>query len=296
VPIFKIEGDKLRKLGVLPLEKERSLQRLVEQNLGEALGLRFLATEYITTSGGRIDTLAVDEAGSPVIIEYKRNRNDAVVNQALSYLRWLKTQRPEFFEKLMADKLGAEAAGAIGLDWRSPRVICVAGSYSRFDIDTVEIVPLRIELYRYRFYEDGLFLLEPVSTVPEEPVAASKPTSGPVSGEPVEASSLDTLLAKATPSLRQIFLGMREWILALDEAVAEKPTQAYVGYRLANNFAEVHIGRDQLKIHLRDVEYEGPVDMIERMPANYNWTLVCRIYVRTEADVERAKLLERGWV
>lgn len=298
MPIFRIDGDKLRKLSILPLGKERALQSLVEQNLSEALGLRFLASECITTSGGRIDTLAVDEAGAPVIIEYKRNRNDNVINQALSYLRWLKTQRQEFFEKLVADRLGADAAANLKLDWRSPRVICVAESYSRFDIDTVEVVPLRIELFRYRFYEDGVFLLEPVVTVGEdirEPPTRSQvlvPTTRDALAEP----AVESQLGKANSLTRQLFSDLREWTLALDEAVIERPTQVYVGYRMTKNFAEVHIGRDHLKIYLRAVDYEDPSGMIERMPASYNWTLVCRLYVRTEEDLERSKpLIERSF-
>ncbi len=108
MPIFKISGTKLKKLNSLPLDKEKNLQALVETNLLEVLGLEFLASEYATTFGGRIDTLAVDTNGSPVIIEYKRNKNDNVINQSLSYLKWLKSQKPGFFEKLMLDKLGRE--------------------------------------------------------------------------------------------------------------------------------------------------------------------------------------------
>ena len=47
------------------------------------------------------------------------------------------------------------------------RLICIAESYSKFDIDTAEVVPLRIELMRYRYYEDGVFALEPIN-LPDE--------------------------------------------------------------------------------------------------------------------------------
>ena len=74
MPVFKTtQGDLLKKLNIVPLSKERDLQRLVEKNLIETLGLQFLSTEYTTTSGGRIDTLAVYADGAPVIIEYKKN-------------------------------------------------------------------------------------------------------------------------------------------------------------------------------------------------------------------------------
>ena len=75
MPIFRNTSGKLKKLNAQPLDKEKNLQQLLETNLQEVLDLQFLATEYATTFGGRIDTLAVDNGGAPVIIEYKRNRN-----------------------------------------------------------------------------------------------------------------------------------------------------------------------------------------------------------------------------
>lgn len=46
-----------------PLEKE--LQTQFEKNLDALLGVRFVATEFVTSHGGRMDTLGLDENGSP---------------------------------------------------------------------------------------------------------------------------------------------------------------------------------------------------------------------------------------
>jgi len=51
------------------------------------LNIDFLASEYSMSFGGRIDSFGIDKNGSPVIVEYKRNQNDNVINQGLSYLR-----------------------------------------------------------------------------------------------------------------------------------------------------------------------------------------------------------------
>ncbi len=51
------------------LAVEKKLQMLIEHNLDSMLGVTFLASEHSTghAHGGRIDTLGVDENGSPVI-------------------------------------------------------------------------------------------------------------------------------------------------------------------------------------------------------------------------------------
>ncbi len=280
MPVFKTtNGDQLKKLNVLPLSKERDLQRLIEKNLLETLGLQFLATEYPTTSGGRMDTLAVDSDGAPVIIEYKKNRNDAVINQALSYMRWLKTQKSEFFQKLMIDKLGQKAYDEIGLDWKNPRVICIAEAFSRFDIDTIHFVSARIELIRYRIYEDGIFTLEPINVLEavsqtDEAVKESKVVK---SEQPKDSSNempiVEDFVEKASPMVREIFYDLRERILALDEAIIEKPTTLYVGYKLSNNFADLHFQRSGLKIFLRPLTYDDPKGLVKQIPDGYKWKL-----------------------
>lgn len=286
MPIFRVSGGRLKKLHIVPLDKEKSLQALLEANLQEVLELQFLATEYTTTFGGRIDTLAVDSSGAPVIIEYKRNKNDNVINQSLSYLKWLKTQKPGFFEKLMIDKLGQQAASHIRLDWANPRVICIAESYSKFDIDTAEVVPLRIELMRYRYYEDGVFALEPIN-LPEEPSIATPPVKAfEEKAEDGQPASAESLLQKASPATRDLFEQLRERVRAMDESIVEKATSLYVAFRMSNNFAEVHIGKNQLKIHLRPIDYVDPKGLVDKIPEGYNWTMDRRIYLKEPEDLD----------
>ncbi len=114
------------------MARERELQRRVEGALEPMLGVRFLASEYSTGPWhqGRIDTLGLDEDGVPVVIEFKRGRGAGVIAQAGSYLVWLLAYRHEF-EALVRRQLDADAAEAV--DWRRPRVICVAGEFSRHD-------------------------------------------------------------------------------------------------------------------------------------------------------------------
>lgn len=283
MPIFKDTSGALKKLNTLPLDKERNLQKLVEDNLMEVLELHFLATEYVTTFGGRIDTLAVDANGAPVIIEYKRNKNDNVINQALSYLKWLRAQKPEFFQMLMINKLGQGMAESIKLDWNNPRVICIAESYSKFDVDTVEVVPLRIELFKYRYYEQGIFGLESL-TVPEAASAAMPVSTSPVTDKP--ASSVALLREKGSQAIRELFDQLQEQIVNLDGGIEEKATSLYVAYRAAKNFAEVHIGKNQLKIHLRPIDYDDPRKRVDKIPDGYNWTMDRRVYLDSADDLE----------
>lgn len=284
MPVFTTKNGKLKKLTSKIFDKEKELQALVEQNLDELLGMHFLATEYPTTFGGRIDTLAVDYSGAPVIIEYKRNKNDNVINQGLSYLKWLQAQKVEFFEMLLIKNLGPEVAKNIQIDWKNPRVVCVAAAYSKFDIDTVEVVPMRIELFKYRNYEGGVFSLEPLGVSEQK----SKSSSEPSLIKPPSDSYIEDLMKKASAETKEMFEEVRARILELDENITEKVTAFYVAYRVTRNFAEIYVGKNHLKIHLRPVEYSDPEGKVEKVPDSYNWTLDRRVYVKSPDDLAYA--------
>jgi hypothetical protein len=105
--LFRITDGKAEELTGSAAALEKHLQILIEGNMSTLFGIRFLASEYNTGSKhrGRIDSLGLDENGSPVIFEYKRTNNENVVNQGLIYLDWLLDHRAEFAQ-LVASKLG----------------------------------------------------------------------------------------------------------------------------------------------------------------------------------------------
>lgn len=293
MPIFKEDNGQLKKLKITSLTKEKSLQLLIEQNLLEVLDMHLLATEYSTTFGGRIDTLAVDMNGAPVIIEYKLNRNDNVINQALSYLRWLKAQKVEFFEMLVIRKLGKELADKLKIDWNNPRVICVAENYSKFDIDTVEVISMRLELFKYRYYENGIFSLEPLNTKESTAEKVEKIKEINVSED---TNLINLNIPKIQPYIQGLFEELRSRILQMDENIIEKKTNNYIAYRLSKSFTEVHIGKQQIKIHLRPANYNDPLNKVEKMPESYKWAMDSRVYISNIDELDYImKLIEQSY-
>jgi predicted transport protein len=227
---------------------ERTLQSLIERNLEPMLGVRFVASEHATgkVHGGRIDTLGLDENGSPVIVEYKRASNENVINQGLFYLDWLLDHRAEF--TLLAMKvLGAEAEESI--DWAAPRLVCVAGDFTRYDEHAVSQIGRNIELYRYRSY-DGLFVLELVN----QP-AGSTVTHAVVVPPKAKAAykTVSEYLQQAGPELRALYESLDAFLLALGDDVSMKTTRYYLAYRRIKNFAcvEVHPQAAQLLVFLK---------------------------------------------
>lgn len=93
--LFNIKGAvKEYQSGTVTLEKE--LQTVIENNMNIFFGVTFLASEYRTTDGGRMDSIGIDENHCPVIFEYKRSVKENVINQGLFYLNWLLDHKDSF--------------------------------------------------------------------------------------------------------------------------------------------------------------------------------------------------------
>lgn len=253
MPLFKINNNLLKKIKIKDLDLEKNLQKLFENNLEESLNIVFLAHEYSTSFGGRIDTLGIDKNGSPCIIEYKKNQNDNVINQGLSYLRWLLDHKADF-ERLVENNLpksysdsrityNGSADGKIKVDWDSPRVICIAENYSRFDLDTADILPINIELLRYRIYEDDLLYIEPENyqKVKIQTSGIIKKSQQTKLEKLQKTYTIDDHLGKADDKTQLLFKVLREKILSIDENIKEEPKKLYIAYKATTNFADVTV-------------------------------------------------------
>jgi len=246
--LFKINNSTVKKLVARDLDLERNLQELFEANLEEILNIVFLAHEYSTSFGGRIDTLGIDKNGSPCIIEYKKNQNDNVINQGLSYLRWLLDHKADFEILCQNRKVDIE------IDWDSPRVICIAESYNKFDLDTADILPINIELLRYRIYDENILYVEP-ENYQKVRISTSgivkKAKQGKEKIERLQKTySIDDHLSGIDKQTVDLFQTLREKILALDENIIEEAKAKYIAYKTSTNFTDVHLQQSGVKIYL----------------------------------------------
>ena len=261
VKLFKIESDQVRELPGDALQVERSLQLLFEANLEPLLGIRFSATEHSTgpVYGGRIDTLGLDEDDCPVILEFKPAVNENVINQGLFYLDWLLDHRKEF-QWLVMEKLGAEIAGNV--DWGAPRLICIAGEFTRYDQHAVKQIARNIELIRYRRFAGGLLMLElvhaPKQARPSSPASPVEQTPAPSSTEeahddPYVSSRIDYRLGRADPELRDLFEAVRQYLVGLGDDVQVKELKNYIAFKRLKNFtcAEIYPQARVVTLYLR---------------------------------------------
>jgi predicted transport protein len=291
IRLFQLHSDAARELRAASIDIEKSLQSLMEQHLESFLGVRFLATEYVTgkAHGGRIDTLGLDDNNCPVIIEYKRALNENVISQGLFYLDWLMDHQGEFTLQVLK-KLGAEMAEKI--DWSEPRLLCIAGDFTRYDEYAVLQIPRNIELLRYRRYGDDLLLLELVraSNTPPSP---RRPRSAEANKE--KLSAMDMAVATDQPTaLQDVWEALKAFLLALGDDVQMKELEQYVAFRRLKNFACVKRRSKDLQVWTR--LDPSSVDLVEGFTRDVSQighagTGDLEIRIQNAADLERAQPL-----
>jgi len=303
IQLFRIQNNLASELTAAPVTRERDLQKLIEQHMETFLGVRFLATEYVTgkTHRGRIDSLGLDENNCPVIIEYKRHSNENVTNQGLFYLDWLLDHQAEF-RWLVMEKLGKEAADKV--EWDGTRLLCIAADFTRYDQYAVQQIPRNIELLRYKLFGEDLLLLELVNTqtvskaITQTTVASSSPSVD--SNISINKDKTFTeQFAAAKSEIQALYQDLRSFIMALGDDVTEKQPKLYVAFRKLKNFACVVMQRDQMLVTLAlnpdTVALE--TDFSRNVRTIGHWgTGDLELKLRNTADLERAKpLLERAY-
>jgi len=257
--LFKLDAGRASELVSTTVALERELQAVIEQNMPAMFAVRFLATEYSTGKihRGRIDSLGLDENGSPVIFEYKRTTNENVINQGLFYLDWLMDHKAEF-QLLVSKVLGAQVAE--GIDWSAPRLICVANDFTRYDEYAVRQINRNVELVRYRDFGPDLLAIELVTSVSTESSnghtrSARKGVSAPVvaQAERGKSKTVAELLARSDAALVALYERFEQFALSLGDDVVKNERTLYFAFRRLKNFAcvEVHPASRNLLVYLK---------------------------------------------
>ncbi|HUU30086.1 MAG TPA: DUF5655 domain-containing protein [archaeon] len=236
IKLFRIDKNQVSELAGRSVAVEKSLQDQIEKYMDTFLGVTFLVSEYSTgkVHGGRIDTLGIDENGCPVIIEYKRATNQNVINQGLFYLDWLLDHRGDY-ELLVLEKCGKEVSKKI--DWSSPRLICIAGDFTKYDQYAVQQINRNIELIRYGRFGEDLLLFELVNAV------SADTGSG-------EYKTIEQTLEEAPRDLADIFFALKEMLLNFGDDVQMKTLKYYFAFKKIKNFACVEIYNKAKKLEV----------------------------------------------
>lgn len=281
MPIFKINHNKASQVStnINHFNNEAELRDFFADNLEELLGMKFLAKEYPTTEG-RMDTIAIDEKGSPVIIEYKWGQDDAIVVQGMFYFDWLKNNR-KHFELLVSDKLGKD----IKVNWNKPRVLLVAQGFNNRTIIAIRQTDY-IELIRYVPYKDDILYLETIqSSTKDKGVKTTRQKQREDNDNEVKNIEYHLSKYKSTNEIKNIFFEFQKLVQSMpgvDELVDQKTG---ITYKTTKSFVRFEFGKTYINILVRSPKYDDPKKIVTDI-SSHMWGYKGRMKIKSMKNIQ----------
>ena len=292
IKLFNINGKvKEYQSGNVTLEKE--LQTVIENNMDTFFGVTFLASEYKTTDGGRMDSIGIDENHCPVIFEYKRSMKENVINQGLFYLNWLLDHK-DSFKVLVIEKLGLKEADKI--DWTMPRVVCIAGDFTKYDESAIKQMNRNVSLIRYKKFGSDLLMFERIN----ENVATAIPdTDTQTTKTKSTDKTFDEQLKTADESVKTLYQDLTNYILSLGDDVSENHLKLYAAFKKIRNIVTVVALKKKLILNLpidiTSVTFEPGFSRDVTNIGHWGCGAV-ELHLQNAADFEKAKpLIDRAY-
>lgn len=234
MPLYKISDTNLLPINTTDFRLERDSQRLIEANIEQVFGLKFVDTEF-QLNGLRVDTLAFDEETSSfVVIEYKRDRSSSVIDQGYSYLALVLNNKADFV--LRYNETQQKSLTKADIDWSATRVIFVAARFTTHQLGSINFQDLPIELWKVQLHEGDLLSIEQqladkqaesIKTVTKKTNVASS-----VDRE-IKTYSVGDLVKDDYPS-KSLYEELSARILDLDSNFVESPKKGYIGYKIGS--------------------------------------------------------------
>ncbi len=240
-----------------------------------------------------MDSIGIDENHCPVIFEYKRSMKENVINQGLFYLNWLLDHK-DSFKVLVIEKLGLQAANDI--DWTMPRVVCVAGDFTKYDESAIKQMNRNISLIRYKKFGDDLLMFEQVN----ENIAAAIPeTESPSVKVKTAYKTFDEQLASADKSVKILYQNLANYVLSLGDDISETHLKLYAAFKKIKNVITVVAQKKKLVVNLP--LDNGTVTFEEGFSRDVSglghWGCgAVELHLQNNSDLEKAKaLIDRAY-
>lgn len=232
MPLFRLKGRQVER--ILPQEhriREESIHHTIEDNLNKFFGDLLFVAHKPRIGGKEFDTLALNRAtNTPVILEYKREKDRGVIEQVDLYYVKLKHNKSEVM--ILLQKQGAvEDLGEV--DFENPQIIVVAKEFTPEQREILTLKSSYLRLFRYQLYADRIISLEEV-----EPLGSATRVGTRVRGaREVTAGPYDIEHFGMKPDIYSLYERVDKGIVSLDSRVKPgKINKHFIGYGATGSY------------------------------------------------------------
>lgn len=234
--IYKIGSGDLQSIKEKPFKLEKEMQALFEANLMTLTGLTLVKSEF-PLKQFRFDTLAFDEEKQAfVVIEYKRDKSQSVVDQGVSYLNAMLEYRDSLMVEYNEQHLG-RTLKRTDIDWSQSRILFVANSFNDYQKNATNFKNLGIELIEFKRYQNDLLtvnFIERSKNAPSLPAPiVDQAESGPIANITKEIIVYDeeTFFQLGSEKTIELYERFKQAILNLDDQIQLTYTKYYAAFK-----------------------------------------------------------------
>jgi len=285
------QTGKLKEVKEKPFKLEKDIQKIFEANLTAIMGLELVKSEF-TIKSKRIDTLAYDpQACAFIIIEYKRDKNNSVVDQGFTYLSLMLENKADFIVEYNESLKKNIKRGDI--DWSQTRVAFVSPNFTDNQIQATNFKDIAIELWEVKQFDNDTIIINSVkksnSAESIKPLTQNKEALKKVTEE-IKVYTEEEHISKTNESIAELYQKFRQGIIQLADDVEIKPKKMDIGFRKDSKvFTDVCILKNSLKIwiNLKKGKLDDPKKLAEDVSEKGHWgSGDYQIQVETDKDLE----------
>jgi predicted transport protein len=260
--LYENKSGKLSQISSQQFKLEKEIQLLIENNLEELFGLKFIKSEF-KIDKFRIDTLCYDaENKSFVIIEYKKDRNFSVIDQGYTYMSLLLNHKSDFILEYIES--GNDPIKRDDIDWSQSKVIFIAPSFTEYQKHSINFKDVPFELWEINKYDQNLIGFLQHKTDSKESIATvSSPNESiikEISKEIVVYSEESHLEKIKDEKIAELYQTLKKRILEIGDEVEISPKKLYISFKSKKTFCDIIVYKDHLNLllNLKKGELDDP--------------------------------------
>lgn len=272
--IYKISASHLEAIKEQPFQLEKEMQQLFETHLSLLTGLTLVKSEF-PLKQFRFDTLAFDhEKQAFVVIEYKRDKNQSVVDQGVSYLNALLEYRDSLIVEYNEQNLGKTLKRS-DVDWSQSRILFVANAFTDYQKNATNFKNLGIELIEFKRYKNDLLTVNFVERSKSAP--ALPQSTAPQKGENAPLANItkeivvydeEHLLKSSSLKTAELYERFKQAILNLDDQLELQFNKFYSSFKKEKRtIVDIVIQKSALKLYINALwgELDEPKGLARNM-------------------------------
>lgn len=296
--LYSIKEEKLKVVSEDEFKLEKDIQKLVEKNINTLLDIEFVSSEF-AINNFRFDTLAFNrESKAFVIIEYKKGKNESLIDQGYAYLNTLLDRKADLVLKY--NEVFNVNYRVNDIEWEQTRVIFISPKFTEYQIKANDFKNNPIELIKVTKYENAMIEVDRLKKTSNIRSIITNDNADIVSkvDKEIKVYTEEDHLNATTDKIKELYNDIKESIIGWD-LIDVEAKKFYMAFKGRTNIIDIVFKKKELLIfiNLKKNELDDPKNIAVDMSETGHWgNGDYKIAISNDDDIEYVlSLIKQSW-